>query len=596
MTTVNWERLGGDEVERFVAAALTKDRGGGCRITPSSGDGGIDVLLPNGDGTWEVVQIKRYTGPLDSKQKDRVRESWDRFIEQELPHHAVTVWTLAMPWDPSREALEWLQGLPPETPYAKNWMGRTRLDVLAAENPQLVAYYFGDGASRVQELLTLGIEAGRPTTSLVESDLLKGVLTRHEALAKVLDEIDPFYSYEIAVRAGKLPTEAQAYAAAADGAAMVQFATIDTDRYVTMRVIPTHPLASQLRPIRQTIRFEATPGTAEHQMLEDFATYGTPLQNVVGEVIDATGPPGTATTGRSLFSLTPISDAEFPPLELRALDETGVAVASLPLLPPQTSSGLDGEHHWLTTTDPSGLVTLEMRIGGTDRKWELNLRHGALTGQPAVEASKVGDFYRPLEASHALSLAQVGGMELLAPFQLSGPLTTEPSIWEAVAIYARLQRHTPDRVLLPDFGRVTTSEFVRLQNVVSALEGMELELHWQPISVTVPEGRINEFLPFVEASEPFEALQVFEIEMPIAGVDVSISNALASRMLNCRLDRGEQEEMVVLSPTGDDRALLVAVDDSFDVGLYLGTSGLEASGRPSTIRRTTESELEAETD
>ncbi len=501
-----------------------------------------------------------------------------------------------MPWDPSREALEWLQGLPPETPFAREWMGRTRLDVLAADNPQLVDYYFGDGASRVKELITLGIEAGRPTAGLVESDLLQSVLTRHEALAEILDEIDPFYSYEISVRAGKLPTEAEAYEAAADGAAMVQFATIDTDRYVIMRVIPTHPLASQLRPIRQTVRFEATPGSVEHQMLEDFATYGTPFQDVVGDVIDASGPPGTTTTGRSVFSVTPISNAEFPPLELRALDETGAAVASLPLLAPQTSSGFDGAHHWLTTTDPSGLVTLEMRIGGMDRKWELHLRHGALAGQPAVEASKVGDFYRALDSSHALSLAQVGGMDLLAPFQLSDPLKTEPSIWEAVAIYTRLQRHTPDRVLLPDFGQVTTSEFVRLQNVVSALEGIELELRWQPRPVIVPKGRINEFLPFVDASEPFEALQVFEIEMPVAGVSVSLSNALASRMLSCRLDRGDEDEMVVLSPAGDNRSLLVAVDHSFDVGLYLGTSGLEASASLGTSRRTTVPGQEAETD
>ena len=151
MTTVNWERMSGDDVELFVASALTKGRDGGCQITPSSGDGGLDVLLPRDDGTWEVVQVKRHTGPLDAKQKKRVRESWDRFLEQDLTAHEISAWTLAMPWNPSREALEWLQGFPPETAYAKEWMGRTNLDVLAADNPQLVDYYFGDGAARVQK-------------------------------------------------------------------------------------------------------------------------------------------------------------------------------------------------------------------------------------------------------------------------------------------------------------------------------------------------------------------------------------------------------------------------------------------------------------
>ena len=69
VTTVNWERMSGEAVELSVAAALTKTRGGGGQITPSAGDGGIDVLLPRDDGMWEVVQVKRYARPLDSKQK-----------------------------------------------------------------------------------------------------------------------------------------------------------------------------------------------------------------------------------------------------------------------------------------------------------------------------------------------------------------------------------------------------------------------------------------------------------------------------------------------------------------------------------------------
>lgn len=355
MTTVNWERMSGDDVEQFVAAALTKERGGGCQITPSSGDGGIDVLLPREDGTWEVVQVKRYSRRLESKQKKNVRESWDRFLKQDLTGHQISAWTLAMPWNPTREALEWLQGFPPETPYAKTWMGRTKLDVLAAGNPQLVDYYFGDGATRVGELMTLGIEAGRPTAGPGEADLLTGVLGRHEALAKALEEVDPFYSYEISVKFGQVPLDDQACAAEAEGAAMVQFATIDADHYSVMRVIPTHPLAGEFRPIRQTIRFEADPGTPEHRMLTDFATYGVPFHDVVGDVVEAVGPPGTERTGRSLFSYTARVNDEFPPLELRGIDPDGATVATLPLLPPETSSGFTEERFWLTTKDPSGL-------------------------------------------------------------------------------------------------------------------------------------------------------------------------------------------------------------------------------------------------
>lgn len=577
MTTVNWERMSGEDIEQFVAAALTKARGGGCQITPSSGDGGIDVLLPMDDGTWEVVQVKRYSRPLDSKQKTNVRESWDRFLDQALKGHEISAWTLAMPWNPSREALEWLQGFPPETPYAKTWMGRTNLDVLAADNPQLVAYYFGDGADRVRDLVTVGIQAGRPTAGLEDADLLEGVLERQEALARALDEVDPFYSYEISVKLGSVPLDDTACAVEAVGAAMVQFATIDETRYSVMRVIPTHPLAVQLRPIRQTIRFEAQPGTPEHRMLTDFATYGVPFQNVVGDVVEAVGPAGTDRKGRSLFSFKAQVNDEFPPLELRAIDPAGTAVARLPLLPPETAAGFTGERFWLTAKDPSGLVTLEMRIGGNDKLWELRLRHGPLAGQPAVEASQVADFYSALTPTHRLSLSQVGGRELMAPFQLDGILH-EPSIWRLVKLYGRLQRHTHDRVLLPELAELTQQEINELHNIVRALEGEEVEITWRSSIMSVPVEAMGELLPFAESREPFDALEVFDHRVPMGGVTVELPGRLASRLLSCRLEIVENGVGPLVSaglyPAGNDRAMLT---DEVEVGRYFGTSGTSAA-------------------
>lgn len=578
MTTVNWERMSGEDVELFVAAALTKGRGGGCQITPSSGDGGIDVLLPKDDGTWEVVQVKRFSRPLTSKQKTNVRKSWDRFREQDLTGYEISAWTLAMPWNATREALEWLQTFPPETTYTKTWMGRTNLDNLAADNLQLVDYYFGDGGTRIQGLMTLGIEVGRPTAGLGESDLLEGVLGRHEALAKALDEVDPFYSYEISVKLGSVPLDDKACAAEAVGAAMVQFAKVDDERYSVMRVIPRHPLALQLRPIRQKIRFEAQPGTPEHQMLTDFSTYGVPFQAVVGDVVEAAGPPGTDRKGLSLFSFTARVNEEFPPLELRGIGPDGVTVATLPLLPPETSSGFTGERFWLKAKDLSGLVTLEMRIGGTDKLWELNLRHGSLIGQPAVEASRVGEFYLALTPSHELSLAQVGGKELMAPFQLNSGLT-EAFVWRLVDVYARLQKHTHDRVLLPDLGQLTQDEINRLHNTVKALDGEEVEVPWHSSTLPLPADKISDLLPLIESTEPFESLEVFDFPMPLGGITVALPGRLASRLLSCHLALRpagtDPPTSVVISPADSNRALLIVVDESFDTGYSLGTSWVD---------------------
>jgi hypothetical protein len=48
---VNWELESGDKIEEFVAALLLlRHNGPGNRITPSSGDRGVDVRLTDPDG------------------------------------------------------------------------------------------------------------------------------------------------------------------------------------------------------------------------------------------------------------------------------------------------------------------------------------------------------------------------------------------------------------------------------------------------------------------------------------------------------------------------------------------------------------------
>src|SRR4051794_7598044 len=128
MTTINWERESGDRIEEFVAAALVLRNGGGCRITPSRGDGGIDVLLPLPDHTWWVVQVKRYSGALDAKQAAAVEQSFAALQEEDVLNLAVSKWSVAMPWEPTRERLAWLHSFARgDFSMEIDWMGRVSL-------------------------------------------------------------------------------------------------------------------------------------------------------------------------------------------------------------------------------------------------------------------------------------------------------------------------------------------------------------------------------------------------------------------------------------------------------------------------------------
>jgi hypothetical protein len=89
VTTVNWEREPGEKVEAFVAALLLLEHPDGNLITPSRGDRGVDIRVPT-PGGFDIYQVKRYTGPLTSRQAKEIQKSWSTFVRETLPVLAIT--------------------------------------------------------------------------------------------------------------------------------------------------------------------------------------------------------------------------------------------------------------------------------------------------------------------------------------------------------------------------------------------------------------------------------------------------------------------------------------------------------------------------
>ncbi|MDQ2836562.1 MAG: hypothetical protein M3Y42_09125 [Actinomycetota bacterium] len=292
MTTVNWDRLSGEAVEELVTSLILRGRADGNRVTPSRGDRGIDLRVQVGD-TWEVYQVKRYSRPLTAKQVKNVEKSWATFVSETLPTLSVSTWHLAMPWDPTNERLEWLENMTAGSGVKARWIGLSQLDFLAAQEPQLIAYYHGDGAERLQESIA-SVLLGRAElpAGAASAVLLDGVVTRLAALADPLDAVDPFYRYEAELRAGK-PTEARLQSDQADGrgAAVVVYGQISEDRYVALHIIPRDAMSQVIRPITRTVRF--TISVPEHRsMVERFIHYGAPIDQVPAVTVRSEGPPG----------------------------------------------------------------------------------------------------------------------------------------------------------------------------------------------------------------------------------------------------------------------------------------------------------------
>jgi hypothetical protein len=75
MAPVPWVTLDGAQFEQIIGVLLCRRHVHATRIRPSQGDGGVDVYVPNGDGTLDVYQAKAYSTNLTAGQKTKIKTS-----------------------------------------------------------------------------------------------------------------------------------------------------------------------------------------------------------------------------------------------------------------------------------------------------------------------------------------------------------------------------------------------------------------------------------------------------------------------------------------------------------------------------------------
>jgi hypothetical protein len=488
MARIEWTRYSGDDVEAVVALLVNRERTNSVRITPSRGDGGVDILERNarGDGRDEVHQVKRYTDPLTAKQKTDVEGSLKHLVEdprwQEL---AVGTWYLTTPWDPTPEADTWLQDLATRYKVTAVWHGLTYVEQLAARFPDVIDYYLNGDRKLVDEtyrsvLAALGL-------SNIETSLdVPGVTERIKAALPVLNH-DPYYRFELHFGEGDFP-EFQPR----PGSVMTSFVgEPDGGAWTAVDIIARCEASTQLRPITITGEIAIEPGSEFEEAIRDFQSYGTPFvspDGVYSGVIDAPGGLGGRIENAKIWTLPAPGEnlGNDPQLRVQMYDPSGAALGGVDLDRTARSEAADGRRTVLT--EIHNVFDLEDRYnrsgGGSRRK----LQFHEITGKPVLHVHEALTF---VLASHAPNVARVsvrgtppelGLVDKSWAFPVEDPaLASVKRSAHAVGVLARIQRFTRTMIRVPDFTKVSPADVEAWANVAAVLEGKE-------VAATYPEG------------------------------------------------------------------------------------------------------------
>ncbi|GAA3821156.1 hypothetical protein GCM10022226_46790 [Sphaerisporangium flaviroseum] len=520
--------LDGDLVERFVAALLLLENPHGNRITPAGGDRGVDIQIEHPDGGFDVYQVKRYTGPLTAAQKNAVKESWEIFLAETLPVRHVRSWTLVAPLNPSNQRLDWFRELTGGQAFPTYWMGRASLDGKAGDNPRLVEYFFGNGAVRLQELMTQAMYAGsRIEPGLGSQGLLDGVVSRHASLAAALNDVDPFYTYRIEIRSGRLrdlPWN-DADSRSCPSAALIEYKELDEDTYVVLWTIPRAGESAYLRPITTSVILKPGEGSPELQAVREFLEYGAPLRDVPATVTAIEGPPSLVRDtgdGRIHIMIPPRAAEELPDLEIRLIAPDETPLGHLDVVDIRYAQGSAGQGRWLAARDRSGVLECEFLMGGPG-SGQLRMTMQPLTGKTPAQVLPAVRLVSAFNSGAGIMLAVREGQPFSHVWGL-GEVDEATTPWGSPTVKVlealrTVQQHTTQRVVIP--AHIDTEELKKLLLFSRLLNGEQVPMSWDRLPLP---ARMQEILPETDQEMRLRAALVMSLQL--GGREITLDCAM----------------------------------------------------------------------
>ena len=505
MTQVNWERRSGEQVEEFVAAMLLLRNPHGNLITPSQGDRGIDIQIKAETGGYDIYQVKKYASALSPSQKKAIEHSWKTFLAQTAGRIQVNSWNLALPYDPTPENLDWFEKLTGGSGITTQWCGRTQLDTLAADSPQLVDYYFGEGKKRSDDLLRqmmsiLNIPSH--SSNDVPAPTLDTILSKANDIISLLDNVDPFYRYECEFRRGNLEELSKGYfsdSRRAQTAAFISFyQQKDSDVTTILRVTSKCAESYRFRPITLNMILRAEPGTEAHAALRDFIQYGIPPQNMQAEIEDVQSPPGGPLPGKGIISLIDYSEQDkLPPLEVKFFpNESDGEVFAVDVEHISHGVAPSGEGSYLRFSDRSSVATITLLATAANELADLRVECNTFDGKKPSEVLPGLRLIDGLRNGGAMELVVRDGGPQIFKARSDGLDNQEMrAAARKFVAYAEslieIQKHTFLTVTVPAMESITEEDMDTTIDTARLLRGEKITRNWTRLELPVEDrGRI----------------------------------------------------------------------------------------------------------
>lgn len=570
MPGIDWAYLGsigGEGIEDFVATCLRQRYPDARQTRPARGDGGIDIVRDTPDGVI-VWQIKKFTAPLTSSQKQQVKKSWKRFWNTHVAAgKTIKQYYLATPWTPTDGYLSWFETeVTAAATFSTQWDGAAFFNGLAADYPATADRFF-KGPDMLENMVNAkAMLAASPIEATDQPGLLAALNAREVALRSIRDMVSDNYFVDTGTRtaanSGELPlpspTEAGIY---------YRYTALGNDRFHIQSVVPKTAQSLEIEPISLDLTFTVTPGSDDASKVEGWRVWGIPFANVPGEMRQRGGPLADAAQHRGMISFL------LSPDQIRSLDVElvvagqggGTPKAELALTAKEVTSGIVGAGMRIVATSSTGIVETELRFGSSvqEDSWSLTI-----TDPEDLQPSAVRDDLAALvevEPDDVVTLSIKHGPVLAAGTGFDGAARAE-LILEIATSLISLQRHTTEQFAMPALADITARQLELLQRLTKIYDGIAFEATWERITVTLGRSIEDELAGLVrgEGSIVVTRQPTFHLGSSAYRVTRLLAEQYLRPIIRSDIDLRElvPGDEIELVPNGDNRLVVAVIVDA----------------------------------